>query len=113
MAPELFKRRGGSPSTKSDVYSFGIVMFEIVSRQIPWKDAAGLPVLIKSWVCDEGEREDIPIGTPESIRREIEKCWLADPKLRPEAKEIVRGLKVGYFHYLIPRKINRINIMAI
>ena len=47
-APELFKRKA-VPTKASDVYSYGMVLWEITSRQIPFKDATS-EVIAMGWI---------------------------------------------------------------
>jgi serine/threonine protein kinase len=78
-------------SQKSDIYSFGMVLWELASREVPFKDAHG-PELIPKWVS-EGEREEIPKDTPPKIAHLIKLCWANDIQKRPTADDAVKYLK--------------------
>jgi predicted Ser/Thr protein kinase len=90
MAPELFQRHA-KYSQQSDIYSFGMVLWELVSREVPFKDAHS-PELIAKWV-PEGEREEIPKDTPPKIAHLIKLCWANDIPKRPTANDVVKYLK--------------------
>ena len=89
MAPELFKR--GARSTKAtDVYSLGMIFWELVSRKMPFADAANAN-LIPVWV-QQGERETIPPNTPTWYQEIIKGCWPDDPQKRLNMEVIVKQL---------------------
>jgi len=89
MAPELF---GPSPtySTASDVYSFGMLLWEMVTRKIPFAQATNGQVLEK-WIS-EGKRETIPESCPQGLATIIEDCWAQAPKKRPSLDVIILRL---------------------
>ncbi len=88
-APELFKRSAvATPMT--DVYSLGMILWEIVTRQLPFNDAAD-EVTVMGWIKD-GEQEKIPENCPPALAEIIQACWAA-PEKRPTAQDIVMRLK--------------------
>ena len=89
MAPELFKR-GAKYTEKCDMYSYGMVLWELCTHKVPFSDAEDMNV-IPVWV-GQGEREEIPQGTPEAIEHVIQMCWKASAELRPTAEAIVKML---------------------
>jgi len=88
-APELFKR-GAIASKASDIYSYGMILWELVTRKLPFNDAAD-ETTVMGWIKD-GEQENIPEDCPEVWKEIITSCWSA-PENRPQAKEIVARLK--------------------
>jgi len=88
MAPELHEKQ--PYSQKMDVYSFGIVLWELISGDVPF---AGI-----KWdteIADRvvrGERPPIPDGCSHSVRDLIEYCWAAEPDIRPSFPEILERL---------------------
>ncbi len=88
-APELFKR-GAIASKASDIYSYGMVLWELVTRKLPFNDAAD-ETTVMGWIKD-GEQENIPDDCPQEWKEIITSCWSA-PENRPQAKEIVSKLK--------------------
>ncbi|MBS0351103.1 MAG: protein kinase [Proteobacteria bacterium] len=88
-APELFKR-GAKANTASDIYSLGMILWELVSRQIPFADAA-TPAIAATWVA-QGDQEIVPEGTPREFKSLILDCWDKDPAKRPKADEVAKRL---------------------
>ena len=83
MAPELFN--GKSNSKQTDIYSLGIVLWEIISREIPFKDKmAGVIV----GMVLAGNRETLPEKCPELFKLMIAGCWNQDAKNRPDAQQV-------------------------
>lgn len=87
-APEALKR-GYKPASSMDVYSYGMVLWEIVSRALPFSDAAN-EITAGMWI-QSGEKEIIPPLCPAAYAAEIQKCW-QDADKRPSAQEIVSNL---------------------
>lgn len=55
QAPELLQ--GKRATAASDTYSFGLVLWELLSWQLPWQGAS--PFQIRRWVLD-GRRPEVP-----------------------------------------------------
>lgn len=88
MAPELIQ--GLPTSTLCDVYSFGIVLWEILTREIPFKGLQGFQV---AWIVVENhERPIIPSSCPHRLSNLIQQCWQGDPSFRPSFSEILERL---------------------
>ncbi|KAG0234201.1 hypothetical protein BGW42_006839 [Actinomortierella wolfii] len=88
MAPELLAI---NPlySTKSDVFSLGMVMWEMAAEcTTPFPNQAD-PTIIATHI-KSGGRETIPDNTPAEYRRWIERCWVQEPSMRPEAREMAQ-----------------------
>jgi len=86
-APEILNYTA-PPSQASDIYSFGIVLWEIASREIPYKDASY--DLVPIWIKD-GKKETIPADCPEGYGKIIQETW-KEAKERPTAAKIVIDL---------------------
>lgn len=89
MAPEVIQSKGYSE--KADVFSFGIILWEIASREPPYRDISGTQVSIG--VVERDLRPEIPKDTPEQFARLMKKCWERVPALRPTFKEIIHDLE--------------------
>lgn len=90
MAPEVLE--GKEFSTSADVYSFGIVLWEIFTRKEPFSQFRNYQKF-KEAVCKQMVRPKIPPECPQSLVTLIEKCWAADPLLRPNFVTILEELE--------------------
>ncbi|KAE8651354.1 hypothetical protein Csa_001088 [Cucumis sativus] len=89
MAPEVIEHK--PYDHKADVYSFGIVLWELLTGQLPYNNLTPLQAAIG--VVQKGLRPKIPRHAHPMIVDLLEKCWLQDPSLRPEFSEITRLLQ--------------------
>ena len=88
MALELL--RENKFTEKCDVYSFGIVIFEVLSRAVPY---AGLqPEQIIAQLIMGRRPSPIPEDSPPQLVALMEACWEQEPFVRPDFKRIVRRL---------------------
>ncbi|MBS0351998.1 MAG: protein kinase [Proteobacteria bacterium] len=83
MAPEL--HNGESNSKKTDVYSLGVVLWEIVSRKMPYE---GLMMSQMISMAVQGKRDPLPTSCPEIFRLMIMACYHLDAKQRPTAEQV-------------------------
>jgi serine/threonine protein kinase len=88
MAPEAFLNC--EYSRKSDVFSFGVVVWEIVTRTLPWAECT--PVQASHAVA-KGQRLQIPADCPSILKDIMTMAWREDPRRRPEAVDIMETLK--------------------
>jgi len=66
------------------------VLWEIITRQIPFKGIEGVQV---AWlVVERGERLTIPSSCPEHFSKLMSSCWYMEPKKRPDFKSIIEAL---------------------
>ena len=82
MAPEVIASQ--KYSEKADVFSYGIILWEIASRQPPFKNLSGLQVSME--VLNNDLRPKIPKNTPEAYVKLMKKCWDREPSKRPSFK---------------------------
>ena len=78
MAPEVIRHE--SYSSNADVYSFGIVLWQLVTREIPF--ASKTPIQA-AFAVAEGERPPMPSTAPPRIKEIIRACWNQDSHKRP------------------------------
>ncbi|MBS0349780.1 MAG: protein kinase, partial [Proteobacteria bacterium] len=83
MAPELHNNDPHSKET--DVYSLGVVLWEIVSRKMPY---AGLLVGQIISMTMQGKRDPLPTLCPEIFRLMITACCHFEDKQRPTAEQV-------------------------
>ncbi|KAK0072475.1 hypothetical protein PV325_011321, partial [Microctonus aethiopoides] len=87
MAPEVFQ--GTSYTEKCDVYSWGLLLWEIFSRSIPYKDIYKEPYQILWAVC-HGTRPSLIPDCPSKIQELYTQCWSKSPNERPSMNEVVK-----------------------
>ncbi|KAK3252602.1 hypothetical protein CYMTET_38109 [Cymbomonas tetramitiformis] len=84
-APERLQRReGGLRGDKLDVFSFGIIVYELATRQIPWKEWRMEELLGRCWAEDPAQRPSFLM-----ILKRIE-CMMASEGAQTDA---VKGTK--------------------
>uniref|UniRef100_A0A7N6BUN1 Protein kinase domain-containing protein n=1 Tax=Anabas testudineus TaxID=64144 RepID=A0A7N6BUN1_ANATE len=88
MAPEVIQSLPVSETC--DTFSYGVVLWEMLTREIPFKGLEGLQV---AWlVVEKNERLTIPSGCPSSFAELMRNCWATEPKVRPVFKQILSTL---------------------
>eukprot|EP00002_Diphylleia_rotans_P007582 TRINITY_DN1721_c0_g1_i7.p1 TRINITY_DN1721_c0_g1~~TRINITY_DN1721_c0_g1_i7.p1 ORF type:complete len:2527 (+),score=479.25 TRINITY_DN1721_c0_g1_i7:47-7627(+) len=91
LAPEVIL--GGEYRDYSDVYSFGIIIWEVMSRRVPFEGAES-SVGVAMQVSLEGLRPSTEgIGIPQTIVDIMQKCWAQDPKNRPTFTQVVKDIQ--------------------
>ncbi|XP_039613574.1 mitogen-activated protein kinase kinase kinase 20 isoform X2 [Polypterus senegalus] len=90
MAPEVIQSLPVSETC--DTYSYGVVLWEMLTREIPFKGLEGLQV---AWlVVEKNERLTIPSSCPPSFAELMRQCWETDAKKRPVFKQIMLTLEL-------------------
>ncbi|XP_072029209.1 mitogen-activated protein kinase kinase kinase 20-like isoform X2 [Amphiura filiformis] len=88
MAPEVILSQPVSDAT--DTFSFGVVLWELLTREVPFKGLEGIQV---AWVVvEKDERLTIPSTCPQAFADLIKPCWETDPKKRPTFQQILLKL---------------------
>lgn len=88
VAPEVLAEQGYTE--KADVYSFAIILWELLTRQIPYAGKNTMQV-VRS--VDRGERLAIPPTCPPDYAKLINACWDNDPTARPAFTSILTTLE--------------------
>jgi serine/threonine protein kinase len=78
MAPEVIRHE--VYSSNADVYSFGIVLWQLITREVPF---ATMTPIQAAFAVAGGRRPEIPLSTPPRLRALIEACWDQDSHKRP------------------------------
>ena len=89
MAPEIL--RGEKYDEYSDIYSYGMILWEMVSRETPFKGFS-VPQIIGS-VGFDNYRVPIPQKGSPLILKVMERCLNRDREKRPSIKVIVEWLQ--------------------
>ncbi|CAB4028596.1 mitogen-activated kinase kinase kinase 20 isoform X2, partial [Paramuricea clavata] len=85
MAPEVIQSL--PVSELCDVFSYGVVLWEMLTREVPFKGMEGVQV---AWfVVTKEERLTIPSTCPSPFANLMKECWQSEPKDRPSFKEII------------------------
>ena len=93
MAPELFDDEP-SMTTASDIYSLGMVLWELVTRMLPYAKYPPKTVGTRIAMGKKEEIPDDPRVCPPELKAIIESCWETSPKKRPTAIQTVEKLKL-------------------
>jgi len=90
MAPEVL--RGEKYDEQADIYSFGIVMWEIMTRSVPFEGI--IPVVAGMKIAYENARPAIPhtVQSPEYLAL-MRACWDPKSEERPASGTTVTGLE--------------------
>ncbi|XP_038076025.1 mitogen-activated protein kinase kinase kinase 10-like [Patiria miniata] len=89
MAPEVIK--SSLFSKGSDVWSYGVLLWELLTGEIPYKGIDGLAVAYG--VAVQKLTLPIPTTCPEPFVRILEECWNPEPHQRPSFPEILNHLR--------------------
>lgn len=87
--PQVLDSEGSSYA--SDVYSFGIVVWEVISRKLPWSNKTR-PTEIMFAVL-KGIRPSFRVDAPADIVDIAKACWCGEPKERTTFRAILEGMK--------------------
>ncbi|XP_071087310.1 uncharacterized protein [Haliotis cracherodii] len=88
MAPELLQ--AGEVTLKADVYSFGLILWEMLTRKIPYEGSSMFQILEKVRL---NKRPEIPSECPVELAGFISRCWDNNPARRPVFKEVLSTLE--------------------
>ncbi|KAL6078981.1 Ephrin type-A receptor 6 [Balamuthia mandrillaris] len=92
MAPEAMTKRQYSEA--SDAFSFGVLLWEMVTRRMPWRGLQPAQVILA--VSKNNTRLKIPNDCDPILRKIIKKCWKEKPEQRPTFEEILHILAKHY-----------------
>ena len=96
LDPEKFGLQDGRQTKYSDCYALGMVVYEVLSGQVPFFRYPDYAVVVRVL---KGERPGRPrgeggMGFVDEIRNTLERCWKANPSDRPSIKEVLRCLEI-------------------
>ncbi|XP_014209041.1 mitogen-activated protein kinase kinase kinase 12 isoform X2 [Copidosoma floridanum] len=91
MAPEII--RNEPCSEKVDIWSYGVVLWELLSGEIPYKDVDSSAIMYG--VGNNSLRLPIPKTCPDGYKLLVEQCWASKPRNRPSFKQIESHLQIA------------------
>ena len=105
LYPEDFGLRGSIPTMKSDCYALGMVIYEVLSGQIPFAPYREFYVVLKVL---EGKHPERPQGDPftDELWEVLKHCWEREPGDRPSSEEVLTYLEGGPPPHLPPWRKN-------
>lgn len=91
MAPEVI--RNEPCSEKVDIWSYGVVLWEMLTCEIPYKDVDSSAII---WgVGNNSLHLPIPSTCPEGFKLIVKLCWSPKPRNRPSFKIILNHLDIA------------------
>ncbi|XP_055307575.1 mitogen-activated protein kinase kinase kinase 13-A-like isoform X2 [Sitodiplosis mosellana] len=91
MAPEVI--RNEPCSEKVDIWSYGVVIWEMLTCEIPYKDVDSSAII---WgVGNNSLHLPIPSTCPEGFKLIVKLCWSVKPRNRPSFKILLNHLEIA------------------
>lgn len=78
------------PSFKSDVFSFGVVVWEVLTRQLPWQGKSKQQIIVN---VIRGARLDMPDNAPQDLVTLCQECWHNEPEQRPTFGSLLETMR--------------------
>eukprot|EP00884_Botryococcus_braunii_P018261 jgi/Botrbrau1/5118/Bobra.0128s0026.1 len=99
LAPEVITHM--LHSRKADMFAFGIVLWELLTWELPWEDMGTFQIIVA--IAERRQRPEIPAnpastpggsfsGISEYIAL-IKRCWAEDPRQRPLFDQVIGDLR--------------------
>lgn len=80
MSPEQAK--GKPVDRRADIWAFGVILFELLTGKHLYADAETVTEALAAVVLKDPDFAALPVGTPERVRRLLERCLRKDPRQR-------------------------------
>ncbi|XP_050886581.1 serine/threonine-protein kinase STY17 isoform X4 [Lathyrus oleraceus] len=106
MAPEVIQHK--PYNHKADVFSFGIILWELLTRKLPYEDLSPLQAAVG--VVHKDLRPEIPRDAHPKLVELLHWCWHKDPSLRPEFSEVLKFLQ--HMNSMITGKKKKVKVKA-
>eukprot|EP00698_Gefionella_okellyi_P025702 TRINITY_DN9484_c0_g1_i1.p1 TRINITY_DN9484_c0_g1~~TRINITY_DN9484_c0_g1_i1.p1 ORF type:complete len:1319 (+),score=300.78 TRINITY_DN9484_c0_g1_i1:439-3957(+) len=92
MAPELLKC--DHFTEKCDVYSWGVVLWEMLTKQVPYAGMGPIQVLGSKMTAQQQFSDGIPTDTPATLLQILQHTTSLDPADRPTFTELYEQLRL-------------------
>ncbi len=94
LSPE--QARGGELDGRSDIYSLGLILYEMLSGQLPFSGETFQEVLAQRTMGKPRDLAEIGVEVPPAVKRIIEHCLARDPGDRyDDAQQLAQDLGEG------------------
>ncbi|XP_076860607.1 mitogen-activated protein kinase kinase kinase 12-like [Brachyhypopomus gauderio] len=91
MAPEVI--RNEPVSEKVDIWSFGVVLWEMLTGEVPYKDVDSSAII---WgVGNNSLQLPVPDSCPDGFKILLKQCWNCKPRNRPSFRQILLHLDIA------------------
>ena len=92
IAPQRFGFNKSRPTKASDCYALGMVIYEIISGNVPFHKHTDLAVAMKVL---EGEYPPRGMRFTKGLWKMLEQCWVSQPDNRPSIEDVHRCLETS------------------
>ena len=79
-APEVLRQTANLDAYAADVWSFGVVVWEVVTCEMPWADCSVLATMNE--VGNRNRAPTMPADAPKEVARLFQSCCVKDPRQR-------------------------------
>uniref|UniRef100_UPI00358F959C mitogen-activated protein kinase kinase kinase 13-like isoform X1 n=1 Tax=Myxine glutinosa TaxID=7769 RepID=UPI00358F959C len=91
MAPEVI--RNEPVSEKVDIWSFGVVLWELLTGEVPYKDVDSSAII---WgVGSNSLHLPVPSTCPDGFKLLLRQCWMSKPRNRPSFRQVLLHLDIA------------------
>ena len=90
ISPEKFGFKNGRPTIPSDCYALGMVIYEIISGNLPFHEYTDFQVLLK---VAKGERPRRGARFTEDLWKMLKRCWTVPSGSRPGIEDVLQCLE--------------------
>ncbi|XP_003747226.1 mitogen-activated protein kinase kinase kinase 12 [Galendromus occidentalis] len=108
MAPEVIRQE--PCSEKVDIWSYGVVLWELLTCEVPYKELDYSAVIYG--VGNNLLSLPIPTSCPDGFKLLLMQCWNAKPQNRPSFKHILSHLEIAAVQILSTPKDTYFNTQA-
>jgi len=88
LSPE--QARGGIATVKSDMYALGIVLYELLTGQLPFSGESAVSIALKHLQAETPSVRKVVPSIPQSLENVVLKATAKDPKYRYDSVEAMR-----------------------